>query len=251
MNEDQNSDGFDDEDGTTPEGERLLDEFLATAFALPADLDAWDEEFDDLSTVPGKAPAGAGGPPTGTYIPMLPLRPMNLNLLTSLEATIYWRELDAWVDRILRGDYGLGTQHVPPLWHRHPELRWELSALHTAWLASYDPEASAVAPVAWQRELADAKYRLADWVALAGTGLKENRPTPHTHWPGELGFGADQSWREAAEVTVVVDRRADFEEWLADDVAARRAVEAAVQVQIRSGGPVLGGRPLPNPRRAE
>jgi hypothetical protein len=46
------------------------------------------------------------------------VRPMNLALLTSLEALVYW---------------------IPPLWHRHAELRWELSALYTARLAAYDP----------------------------------------------------------------------------------------------------------------
>lgn len=30
---------------------------------------------------------------------------------------------------------------IPPFWHRHPELVWELSALHLHWLCAYDPEA--------------------------------------------------------------------------------------------------------------
>ncbi|MCF4123345.1 hypothetical protein L1785_20465, partial [Antribacter sp. KLBMP9083] len=138
----------------------------------------------------------------------------------------------------LRRDYGLGITIIPPLWHRHAELRWELSALHTAWLAAYDPEAHAGSPITWHRELAEAKHRLHEWVSQSGTSLTEDRPTPVTLWPGEAGFGAEQTWKDAANPTPITDRNADFQAWMADDVARRRAVEARASADLRA--PMLG-----------
>ena len=42
---------------------------------------------------------------------------------------------------------------VPPFWHRHPELLWELSALHLHWLSAYDPEQNGSAPLGWHRDV--------------------------------------------------------------------------------------------------
>lgn len=240
-------------DATASDAESLLDAYLANAFALPADVaalhDDGDEDFDedDLGDVSIGPPAEGGirgmsagtSSDTGPIDAGVPLQPMNLRSLTSTEAEIYWRVLDDWVSW-LRGEYGLGVTHVPPAWHRHAALRWELSALHTAWLASYHPEASALAPAAWHRELAESLRRLHDWVAQSGTTLTQDRPTSMTLWPGEPGFGAAETWQNAAEPAPITDRAADFEAWLADDLTARRAVEA----RVRAALPTLGGRQL-------
>jgi hypothetical protein len=61
-----------------------------------------------------------------------------------------------------------------------------------------------------------------------------------TPWPGEPGFGAAETWQNTAQPTPITDRAADFEAWLADDLAARRVVEARVRASL----PTLGGRPL-------
>ena len=58
-----------------------------------------------------------------------PPHPINWNLRTADEAEAEWLELNAWV-RWLRHTYGLAAAVIPPSWHRHPELVWELSALH-------------------------------------------------------------------------------------------------------------------------
>lgn len=222
--------------GIASDAESLLDAYLSKAFGLPGDVAAltgeeYDEDGDDQ---PGSPTSGSG--PDAP----IPLQPVNLRALTSYEAEIYWRVLDEWVDW-LRRDYGLGTTHIPPLWHRHAVLRWELSALHTAWLASFDPEASALAPVSWHRELAESLRRLHDWVGQSGTTLTEDRPTKVTLWPGDPRFGKEEAWKDAAEPIPILDRAVDFETWLAEDIAARRAVED----HMRSSLPVLGGRPLP------
>lgn len=237
---------LDADDGLDAEG--LLERYLNTAFALPEDVAGWadhhasalTDEHDDLDQIPGPL-AAMGGPGTGT-----PLRPLNLNLLTSVEADLYWRELDAWVSW-LRREFGLGVTTIPPLWHRHPELRWELSALHTAFLASYDPEASAHSPITWHRELAEARNRLADWVARSGTGLTEDRTTQITLWPGEPGFGDQSSWSaQSTRPRQITDRAADFEAWLADDIAQRRRMEDAVRNELHTTG-----RSVPDPPTAE
>ena len=58
-----------------------------------------------------------------------PLRPIDWNTLTADEALVEWGDLDKFV-KWLRLSYGLPPAVVPPLWHRHDELIWELSALH-------------------------------------------------------------------------------------------------------------------------
>lgn len=235
--------------------ESMLDDFVNNAFMLPSDVEALDEDFDSPDESadqsgdddplddedPFALPAGFGG--TSAYrpgrpaVPSLPLRPMNLNLLSSLEASLYWRDLDAWVTW-LRRDYGLGITVIPPLWHRHAELRWELSALHTAWLAAYDPKTSASAPITWHRELVEAQVRLAEWVSHSGTGLTEDRPTPVTLWPGETGFGSQETWdSDAVRPRPFTDRAADFEAWVTQDIAARRTVEGRVRSEARRRAP--------------
>ena len=85
----------------------------------------------------------------------------------------------------LKTTFGLPPAIVPPYWHRHDELVWELSALHTHWLSCYHETASPSAPIAWMRDFADARFRLRDWVAICGTRLDRDRPTRQTVWPGE------------------------------------------------------------------
>ncbi|WP_448071123.1 hypothetical protein [Georgenia yuyongxinii] len=140
-----------------------------------------DDELDLLAV-------GEDGPtPTPTVQPdegEEPLAPINWNLLSPEDARVAWLDLNAWVTW-LRHAYGLPPTLIPPLWHRHDELVWELSALHTHWLACYDPGASPSAPIAWHRDLADARNRLREWVATSGSRLDRDRPTRTTTWPGK------------------------------------------------------------------
>src|SRR4051794_17435326 len=139
-----------------------------------------------------------------------PLHPINWNLLTADEAEAEWLDLNAWV-HWLRTTYGLPPTVIPPFWHRHDELVWELSALHTHWLNAYDQDGSPSAPLAWHRDFADARNRLREWVSTCGTKLDRDRPTRLTTWPGE----------EPAEpgVDVVIEHReADFCAYVMEDV---------------------------------
>jgi hypothetical protein len=126
-------------------------------------------------------PDGPEGEADG--LPSVP-RPVNWNVLTSDRAAFEWVELDRWVDW-LRRTYGLGPSIIPPLWHRHSELVWELSALHLHWLCAYDEEQHGSAPLGWHQDFAEARERLHDWVAACGTRLDRDRATRQTAWPGE------------------------------------------------------------------
>lgn len=145
------------------------------------------------------------------------LRPINWNLLTADEAMAEWTDLNAWVDW-LRLTYGLPPTVIPPYWHRHDELVWELSALHTHWLNAYDSEGSPSSPLAWHRDFAEARNRLREWVSTAGCRLDRDRPTRQTTWPGEVT-------RETCPEVEIVDRYADFVQFVLSDVATRRRIE--------------------------
>ncbi|GAA4759739.1 hypothetical protein GCM10023350_52480 [Nocardioides endophyticus] len=163
---------------------------------------------------------GYGGVP-GLLEPPPP--PINWNLLRADEAESEWRDLDMWV-RWLKTTFGLPPTIVPPFWHRHDELVWELSALHTHFLNCYDETASPSAPIGWMRDFADARHRLRDWVAICGTRLDRDRPTRQTPWPGEP---ATESTGTAGEIEIR-DRAADFESFVRADVDERREAEAGL-----------------------
>jgi hypothetical protein len=145
---------------------------------------------------------------------------INWNLLDADTAEYEWGDLNSFV-LWLKAAFGLPPSVVPPNWHRHPELVWELSALHTHYLASYDEGASASSPILWMRDFADARQRLRDWVALCGTRLDRDRPTRQTIWPGE------QDDPERGEVEID-DRASDFAEFVRADVLRRRRIEHEV-----------------------
>jgi hypothetical protein len=153
-----------------------------------------------------------------------PVVPINWNTLDAALAEQEWWQLDAFV-YWLRDDFGLTPQELPPMWHRHTELVWELSALRTAWLAAHAEDAHAGSPLMWLRDLGDSRRRLRDWVQRCGTTLTHDRPTRRTTWPGE---DPATSPAEAA----IADRATDFAVFVADDVARRRRIEAEAQAEI-------------------
>lgn len=153
-----------------------------------------------------------------------PPHPINWNLLTAEEAEIEWIELNRWV-HWLRRTYGLSASVVPPFWHRHPELVWELSALHLHWLCAYDPDQHGSAPFGWHRDFVDARQRLHDWVATSGTRLERDRATRQTAWPGEQPT-------DAIEDVVVRDREEDFVLFVVDDVTRRRRAEPGFSAHV-------------------
>lgn len=148
---------------------------------------------------------------------MEPPHPINWRSLSAEDAVFEWFALNEWVDWVRR-EFGLSASVIPPAWHRHPELVWELSALHLHWLAAYDPAQHASAPIGWLADLHAAQGRLREWVALSGTRLDRDRPTRQTVWPGE---GPEP----AAVETPIIDRDQEFAAFVAADVERRRDSE--------------------------
>jgi hypothetical protein len=154
----------------------------------------------------------------------LPPAPINWNLLDAEEAATEWRDLDQWV-KWLKCTFGLPPNIVPPYWHRHDELVWELSALHTHWLSCYHESGSPSAPIVWMRDFAETRHRLRDWVSICGTRLDRDRPTRQTTWPGEASS-------EAGSEIDIQHRDRDFAEFVREDVLRRRRIEALATQQL-------------------
>ncbi|SDS39429.1 hypothetical protein SAMN04489751_1913 [Brevibacterium sandarakinum] len=148
-----------------------------------------------------------------------PPHPVNWNLLSADDLEAEWLALNDWVVW-LRRTYGLPASVLPPFWHRHPELVWELSALHIHWLCAYDPEQNGSAPAGWHRDFADTRNRLREWVAASGTRLDRDRTTRQTVWPGE-----DPA--PPVEDMLIADRGEDFVQFVFEQVEARREAEEA------------------------
>lgn len=146
-----------------------------------------------------------------------PPHPINWNLLTANDAEAEWLELNRWIDW-LRRTYGLPASVIPPYWHRHDELLWELSALHLHWLCAYDSDQNGSAPLGWHRDFADARQRLRDWVAASGTRLDRDRPTRQTIWPGEEPA-------TSSDETIITNRDSDFVDFVLADTRRRQEAE--------------------------
>ena len=65
-------------------------------------------------------------------------RPVNWSRLSPDQAAARWAALDEWV-RWLARRYSLDHRDLPPCWYAHGDLVEELSALHTAHQAAFDP----------------------------------------------------------------------------------------------------------------
>ena len=158
------------------------------------------------------------GPPRVTNADMPePPHPVNWNLLTAHELEQEWLALNRWVDW-LRRTYGLTVAVVPPFWHHHPEMVWELSALHLHWLGAYDPEQNASAPLGWRRDFAEARERLRYWVTACSTRGDRDRPTRQAAWPGEEPAPAIQKVK-------FDDRDEEFADFVIAQVRKRQEAE--------------------------
>jgi hypothetical protein len=137
-----------------------------------------------------------------------PPHPVNWNLLTANDLEAELLELNRWVDW-LRHTYGLPASVVPPYWHRHPELLWELSALHLHWLCAYDPEQNGSAPLGWHRDFADAR------AAASRLGRRLRHP-PRPRPPDPPDELARRRPHEPIEDSPITDRDEDFVRFVLD-----------------------------------
>jgi hypothetical protein len=184
----------------------------------PKTYDAPD--IDDLESAPEEITADAGDEADVSH-------PVNWRTLTAEDAEYEWLALNEWVDW-LRHAFGLPASVIPPYWHRHPELVWELSALHLHWLGAYHPAQHASAPIGWMTDFRAAQARLREWVALSGTRLDRDRPTRQTPWPGE-------DLEPGTAETPITNRDEDFVAFVITDVNRRADAEVAFLRRGESG----------------
>ncbi|GAA1448977.1 hypothetical protein [Leifsonia poae] len=93
---------------------------------------------------------------------MLGITVINWRTLEDADAAQVWTELRDWVTWFTHR-YNLPIRKIPPCWYKHGALVEELSALHTAWLVSYDSLDAGYGPIGWHERLAVAIPRLAGW----------------------------------------------------------------------------------------
>lgn len=144
-------------------------------------------------------------------------RTINWRALTPEDLEEELLALNHWVDW-LRHEYGLPPQVIPPMWHRHRELIWELSAIRQHWLICYDQQAKGNMGVVWHNDFAIARERLRDWVTTSGTRVDRDRATRIAAWPG----GEADEWTppDTAEYPIE-NRNEDFIAFVEEQVAAR------------------------------
>ncbi len=146
---------------------------------------------------------------------------MHWDLLTPEAAQVEWTVLNIWV-HWLRKTYAVPASIIPPYWHTHKEIVWELSALHQFFLHCYHPDKDGAGPITWCVAWAAARVRLRELVTIAGTRLDRDRPTRQTYWPGEK---ADDDGEEVP----ITHRETHFKAYVKADIQARR--EARVRMQ--------------------
>jgi len=107
-------------------------------------------------------PEGWDDPSSRRSPGMLGVAVVNWRTLPDSEAPQVWTDLGAWVSWFIHR-YNLPARKIPPCWFKHGALVEELSALHTAWLVSYDSLDAGFGPIGWHERLAVAIPRLATW----------------------------------------------------------------------------------------
>lgn len=93
---------------------------------------------------------------------MLGIRVINWRTLEDEDAPQVWTDLRNWVVWFTHR-YNIASRKIPLCWFRHGALVEELSALHIAWLVSYDGLDAGYGPIGFHERLAVAIPRLASW----------------------------------------------------------------------------------------
>lgn len=108
----------------------------------------------DAAGIPPKAPPTAGMP-----FDVGPSASTNWRTMQDVQARDEWIALRDWVEWVtVRYDIPIST--VPICWWRHGALVEELSALHCAHRAAFDPTDSGSGPLGWHERFAIAHARL-------------------------------------------------------------------------------------------
>ena len=166
--------------------------------------------WDDLPDITPHPATGMDSPP----------HPVVWAALSSDEAETEWLRLNEWVED-LRLTFSIPATVIPPYWHRHTLLVEHLSALHTHWRASHDPDQHGSAPFNWIRDLDEWKTRMREAVSQLGCRLDTCRPDTLAPWPGQ----PDPDPTDWPPPVNLQDRYDDFVTLVLWDVKRRRDLE--------------------------
>ncbi len=101
---------------------------------------------------------------------------VNWRTLAPEEAAEEWVELREWVEWFTVR-YNIAQSTIPNCWWQHGHLVEELSALHTARVAAFDPSDTGYGPISWHERLASALPRLTRAYGGGCGGSHHNLPS--------------------------------------------------------------------------
>lgn len=116
---------------------------------------------------------------------------VNWRELPDEDAVEHWRALRSWVEWFTVR-YNIAISVVPNCWWRHGHLVEELSALHTAHVAAFDPSDAGFGPIGWHERLAIAQPRLSR--AYGGGCSNGHKPTRARSWSQATDEQEWQTW---------------------------------------------------------
>lgn len=122
----------------------------------------------------------------------------NWRELPDADAPERWQTLRSWVEW-MTVRYNVPVSVVPDCWWRHGRLVEELSALHTAHIAAFDPSDAGFGPIGWHERLAIALPRLSH--AYGGGCSNGHRPTKPRSWTNATNEQDWTSWTSLAHAT--------------------------------------------------
>lgn len=146
---------------------------------LAAFLDVELDNYDSLDLDKRATGAAAAGGYT-----------VNWRELADADARAVWTALRDWV-QWFTVRYGVGKSVVPNCWFRHGALVEELSALHSAHVALFDPSDSGLGPIGWHERLTLARQRLLEATKLTGCTDDAHREPRARRWDNVT---ADDEW---------------------------------------------------------
>ena len=116
---------------------------------------------------------------------------VNWRELTKDQAPEVWTQLREWVEW-LSDRYNLDLNTVPACWWKHSPLVEELSAIHTAWLASFDSTDAGYGPIGWHERFAQTRTRLKSH--YNGDCTRGHTDRPARSWPANAADSEWQAW---------------------------------------------------------
>jgi hypothetical protein len=144
---------------------------------------------DDLEALVAAELAGArlndrGGPsdPLGAHA-------VDWRRMPDADARREWKTLRDWVEWFTVR-YNVPVSVVPNCWWKHGGLVEELSALHVAHLAAFDPSDAGFGAIGWHERLALAIPRLSRAGAGCVSGHSDTRPRSWSHATDEREWDA-------------------------------------------------------------